>query len=91
MEVHRIYCDRQSCRSQLDTYTTTHENQRCKAIIKIYDARKREIALDVDLCFSCAEKLKNILSEFFNDGSNYYKFTGEEKISTEWKPIDSKF
>ena len=65
MEVHKIYCDRQSC--------------------------KKEITINVDLCPECAEKLKGILSEFFNEGCLAWTETGGEEISTEWKPVHSKF
>ena len=68
MEVHKIYCDRQSCKKEIT------KNNRCKAVIGIKkpsnyscDLREREITINVDLCPECAEKLKGILSEFFND------------------------
>ena len=38
-----------------------------------------------------AEKLKGILSEFFNEGCLAWTETGGEEISTEWKPVRSKF
>ena len=94
MEVHKVYCDRQSCKKEITT-----KNNRCKAIIGIKkpsnyscDLREREITINVDLCPECAEKLKGILSEFFNEGCLAWTETGgEEKISTEWKPVHSKF
>lgn len=92
MEVHKIYCDKQSCKKEID------RTKRCKAVIGIKkpsnyscDLREREITINVDLCPECADKLKDILSEFFNEGSASYKCTGEETISTEWNPVRSKF
>ena len=93
MEVHKVYCDRQSCKKEITT-----KNNRCKAIIGIKkpsnysgDLREREITINVDLCPECAEKLKGILSEFFNEGCLAWTETGGEEISTEWKPVHSKF
>ena len=93
MEVHKVYCDKQSCKKEITT-----KNNRCKAIIGIkkpsnysYDLREREIKINVDLCPECAEKLKGILSEFFNEGCLAWTETGGEEISTEWKPVHSKF
>ena len=93
MEVHKVYCDRQSCKKEITT-----KNNRCKAIIGIKkpsnyscDLRDREISISVDLCPECAEKLKGILSEFFNEGCLAWTETGGEEISTEWKPVRSKF
>ena len=52
MEVHKVYCDRQSCKKEITT-----KNNRCKAIIGIKkpsnyscDLREREITINVDLC-----------------------------------------
>ena len=93
MEVHKVYCDRQSCKKEITT-----KNNRCKAIIGIKkpsnyscDFREREIKINVDLCPERAEKLKGILSEFFNEGCLAWTETGGEEISTEWKPVHSKF
>ena len=92
MEVHKVYCDRQSCKKEIT------KNNRCKAVIGIKkpsnyscDLRDREISISVDLCPECAEKLKGILSEFFNEGCLAWTETGGEEISTEWKPVRSKF
>ena len=93
MEVHKVYCDRQSCKKEITT-----KNNRCKAIIGIKkpseffcDLRENEITINVDLCPECAEKLRGILSEFFNEGCRACTETGREEISTEWKPVGSKF
>ena len=93
MEVHKVYCDRQSSKKEITT-----RNNRCKAIIGIKkpsnyscDLREREIKINVDLCPECAEKLKGILSEFFNEGCLAWTETGGEEISTEWNPVGSKF
>ena len=93
MEVHKVYCDRQSCKKEITT-----KNNRCKAIIGIKkpsnyscDLREREITINVDLCPECAEKLRGILSEFFNEGCLAWNEMGEEEISTEWNPVGSKF
>ena len=93
MEVHKVYCDRQSCKKEITT-----KNNRCKAIIGIKkpsnyscDLREREITINVDLCPECAEKLKGILSEFFNEGCLAWTETGGEEISIESKPVRSKF
>ena len=92
MEVHKVYCDRQSCKKEIT------KNNRCKAVIGIKkpskslcDLRESEITINVDLCPECAEKLKGILSEFFNEGCRACTETGREEISTEWKPVGSKF
>lgn len=92
MEVHKIYCDKQSCKKEIK------KSSRCKTVISIKkpsnstcDLREREITINVDLCPECAEKLKGILSEFFNEGCLAWTETGGEEISTEWKPVRSKF
>lgn len=93
MEVHKVYCDRQSCKKEITT-----RNNRCKAVLLLKkpsnyscDLRDREISISVDLCPDCVEELKGILSEFFNEGCPTWTETGGEKISTEWKPVGSKF
>ena len=92
MEVHKVYCDKQSCKKEIT------KNNRCKAMFLLKkpsnyscDLRDREISISVDLCPDCVEKLRGILSEFFNEGCLAWNEMGEEEISTEWNPVDSKF
>ena len=92
MEVHKVYCDKQSCKKEIT------KNNRCKAVLLLKkpsnyscDLRDREISISVDLCPDCVEKLKGILSKFFNEGCLTKNEMGEEEISTEWNPVDSKF
>lgn len=91
MEVHKVYCDRQSCKKEIT-------KNRCKAVIGIKkpsnyscDLREREITINVDLCPNCAETLRGILSKFFNEGYLEWNEMREEKISTEWNPVGGKF
>lgn len=91
MEVHKVYCDRQSCKKEIT-------KNRCKAVIEIKkpsnyscDLREREITINVDLCPNCAETLRGILSKFFNEGYLEWNEMREEKISTEWNPVGGKF
>lgn len=93
MEVHKVYCDRQSCKKEITT-----KNNRCKAVLLLKkpsnytcDLRDREISISVDLCPDCTEKLRSILSEFFNEGCLAWNEMGKEEISTEWNPVGSKF
>ena len=93
MEVHKVYCDRQSCKKEI-----TKKNKRCKAVLLLKkpsnyscDLRDREISISVDLCPDCTEKLRSILSEFFNEGCLAWNEVGEEEISTEWNPVGGKF
>lgn len=90
MEVHKVYCDKQSCKKEIK------KNDRCKAVLLLKkpsnyscDLRDREISISVDLCPDCVEELRGILSEFFNEGC--LAEMGKEEISTEWNPIGSKF
>ena len=92
MEVYKVYCDKQSCKKEIT------KNNICKAVLLLkkpsnysYDLRDREISISVDLCPDCVEELKGILSKFFNEGCLAWNEMGEEEISTEWNPVDSKF
>lgn len=92
MEVHKVYCDKQSCKKEIK------KNDRCKAVLLLKkpsnyscDLRDREISISVDLCPDCTEKLRSILSEFFNEGCLTWNEMGKEKISTEWNPVGGKF
>ena len=92
MEVHKVYCDKQSCKKEIT------KNNRCKAVLLLKkpsnyscDLRDREISISVDLCPDCVEELRGILSEFFNEGCLAWTETGGEEISTEWKLVHSKF
>lgn len=93
MEVHKVYCDRQSCKKEITT-----KNNRCKAVLLLKkpsnytcDLRDREISISVDLCPDCVEELRGILSKFFNEGCLAWNEMGEEEISTEWNPVGGKF
>ena len=92
MEVHKFYYDKQSCKKEIT------KNNRCKAVLLLKkpsnyscDLRDREISISVDLCPDCVEKLRGILSEFFNEECRAWNEMGKEEISTEWNPVGSKF